>query len=51
MKDVRNIIAHDYAGSKMEDIFRYCREQKPALDAVSERVAAHAARLLAADRQ
>lgn len=32
MKDVRNIIAHDYAGIKLAEVFVYCREQKPVLD-------------------
>lgn len=39
MKDVRNIIAHDYAGVKAAEIFAYCREQKPVLDAICARVA------------
>jgi hypothetical protein len=42
MKDVRNIIAHDYAGAKAAEIFTYCREQKPALDAVCDRLAEYA---------
>jgi uncharacterized protein with HEPN domain len=46
MKDVRNIIAHDYAGAKAAEIFAYCREQKPALDAICDRVAAHAGQIL-----
>ena len=48
MKDVRNIIAHDYAGAKVADIFAYCREQKPALEAICSRVAAYATPLSAA---
>lgn len=46
MKDVRNVIAHDYAGAKAAEIFAYCREQKPLLDAVCDRVATHARTLL-----
>jgi len=46
MKDVRNIIAHDYAGAKAADIFAYCREQKPALEAICDRVAAYAGQVL-----
>lgn len=42
MKDVRNLIAHDYAGLKAAEIFTYCREQKPALDAVCDRLAEYA---------
>jgi hypothetical protein len=29
MKDVRNMIAHDYAGARAAEIFAWCREQKP----------------------
>jgi uncharacterized protein YutE (UPF0331/DUF86 family) len=47
MKDVRNIIAHDYAGARMAEIFRYCREQKPVLDAVCGRATVHAGKVLA----
>jgi len=45
MKDVRNIIAHDYAGAKAAEIFNYCREQKPGLDAICDAVAAYAGNL------
>lgn len=45
MKDVRNIIAHDYAGTKMAEIFVYCREKKPILDALCAAVAAYAGRI------
>ncbi len=48
MKDVRNMIAHDYAGSKVAEILAYCREQKPVFDRICERVCAQAARVLAA---
>lgn len=46
MKDVRNIIAHDYAGAKAAEIFSYCREQKPVLDAICDAVAAYAGETL-----
>lgn len=46
MKDVRNMIAHDYAGAKAAEIFAYCREQKPLLDVICDRVLAYARPLL-----
>jgi uncharacterized protein YutE (UPF0331/DUF86 family) len=46
MKDVRNIIAHDYAGAKAAEIFSYCREQKPVFDAICGRVTDYAGRIL-----
>ena len=46
MKDVRNMIAHDYAGAKAAEIFAYCREQKPLFDAVCDRVMAHVRQVL-----
>lgn len=46
MKDVRNIIAHDYAGAKAVEIFAWCREQKPVLDAICDRTDVHARTLL-----
>ncbi len=48
MKDVRNMIAHDYAGSKVAEILAYCREQKPVFDRICERVSVQAVRVLAA---
>jgi len=48
MKDVRNMIAHDYAGAKAAEIFAYCREQKPVFDAICERVAGYAHQILSA---
>ena len=32
MKDIRNIIAHDYAGIQMEQVFEYCKHKKPHFD-------------------
>jgi uncharacterized protein YutE (UPF0331/DUF86 family) len=46
MKDVRNIIAHDYAGAKAAEILAFCLEQKPAFDAICDAVAAYAAETL-----
>jgi len=46
MKDVRNIIAHDYAGAKAAEIFAYCREQKLVLDAICDRVTVYVQPLL-----
>jgi len=46
MKDVRNLIAHDYAGAKAAEIFAYCRQQKSTLDAICDRVEAHSQPLL-----
>ena len=37
---------HDYAGAKAAEIFAYCREQKPGLDMVCDRVLAYAGQLL-----
>jgi hypothetical protein len=48
MKDVRNMIAHDYAGARAAEIFSYCREQKPVFDGICDRVAAYAGRVLSA---
>jgi uncharacterized protein YutE (UPF0331/DUF86 family) len=46
MKDVRNIIAHDYAGTKAAEIFAYCRDQKLLLDSTCERVVSYAQEVL-----
>lgn len=52
--DLRNLIehrrriAHDYAGTQMETIFAFCRLTQAQLDAICDRVTAHAERLLAA---
>ena len=48
MKDVRNMIAHDYAGARAAEIFAWCREQKPVFDGICERVVAHAGQILSA---
>jgi uncharacterized protein with HEPN domain len=46
MKDIRNIIAHDYAGARAEEILAYCREQKPVLDAICDAAMAYATEML-----
>jgi uncharacterized protein YutE (UPF0331/DUF86 family) len=46
MKDVRNMIAHDYAGANAGEIAAYCREQKPVFDATCDRVAVYVRQLL-----
>ena len=46
MKDVRNMIAHDYAGAKAAEVFAYCREQKPVFDGICDRVVAQAGQIL-----
>jgi len=48
MKDVRNMIAHEYAGARAAEIFAWCREQKPVFDGICEHVIAHAAQILSA---
>jgi uncharacterized protein with HEPN domain len=48
MKDVRNMIAHDYAGAKAAEIFAWCREQKPVFDAICDHVDAYARQLVSA---
>jgi len=45
MKDVRNIITHDYAGARMAEVFVYCREQKPILDSLCEAIRVYATRI------
>ena len=49
MKDVRNLIAHDYASAKAAEIFAYCREQKPVLDDICNRVVTFATQVLSPD--
>lgn len=46
MKDIRNVIAHDYVGAKAEEILNYCRTQKPTLDTICNAVAEYAAKIL-----
>jgi uncharacterized protein YutE (UPF0331/DUF86 family) len=48
MKDVRNMIAHDYAGARAAEIFAYCREQKAVFDGICDRVVTHARQILSA---
>lgn len=46
MKDVRNMIAHDYAGAKLPEIFTYCLEKKTAFDAICDQVIAYARQVI-----
>jgi len=46
MKHIRNVIAHDYAGAKLAEIFSWCREQKPKLDKICAATVAHGRKLL-----
>ena len=46
MKDVRNMIAHDYAGAKAAEIFAYCRDQKTVFDGICDRVVTQAQQVL-----
>jgi hypothetical protein len=39
---------HDYAGAKMETIFAFCRTTQVQLDAICDRVDAHARQILSA---
>ena len=48
MKDVRNMIAHDYAGVRAAEIFAYCREQKTIFDGICEKVLNHVRKILSA---
>ena len=48
LKEHRNSIAHDYAGTKMESIFAFCRDTQNQLDGICERVVAHARQILSA---
>ena len=47
MKEIRNMIAHDYAAEKAGEIFAYCREQKPIFDAICDRVKTYTDQVLA----
>ncbi len=48
MKDVRNLIVHDYAGRKLPEIFAYCRQQKPVFDRAADLAGDYGKALLAA---
>ena len=45
MKAIRNVIAHDYAGVRLAEIFAYCRSRKPVLDEICSRLDAYLGRL------
>ena len=38
MKDLRNIIAHDYAGHQLQTIFNYSKEKKPHFDTICDKL-------------
>ena len=38
MKDLRNIIAHDYAGHQLQKIFNYSKEKKPQFDTICDKL-------------
>jgi len=44
-KDVRNEVAHDYAGTRLPELFAFCRARKPELDEICDRVRAYVSRL------
>lgn len=46
LKDVRNRIAHDYAGLQLPDLFVYCQRVIPELERSCEKVDAYIAQLL-----
>jgi len=46
MKEVRNIIAHDYTGEKTSELLLYCSEQKLTLDEICDKTHAYAKQLL-----
>lgn len=46
MKEVRNIIAHDYTGEKTSELLLYCSEQKLVLDEICDKTHAYAKQLL-----
>ena len=50
MQSIRKLRAggHDYAGARLEAIFDFCRTTQVQLDAICERVAAHASQILSA---
>ena len=48
LKEHRNRIAHDYAGTQMETIFAFCRATQVQLDAICDRVVAYAGQILSA---
>jgi len=45
LKDVRNEVAHDYAGARLPELFAFCRARKPELDEICDRVRVYAGRL------
>jgi hypothetical protein len=46
MKEVRNIIAHDYTGAKMSELLLFCSQQKLSLDKICDRTEVYANQLI-----
>lgn len=49
MKEVRNVIAHDYSGAELMELLKFCRAREAALNAACDRVVAYANRLLSSE--
>lgn len=45
MKAIRNVIAHDYAGARLAEIFSYCRRRHAVFDEICTRLDAYVGRL------
>ena len=46
LKDIRNRIAHDYAGLQLPDLFVYCQRVVPELERSCQKIDAYIAQLL-----
>jgi hypothetical protein len=46
MKEVRNVIAHDYTGAKMPELLLFCSQQKLTLDKICDRTEEYVNQLL-----
>lgn len=49
MKEIRNVIAHDYAGMQLLEVFCFCREQTPVLISIAYAVMHYASGCLGSD--
>lgn len=49
LKEQRNVIAHDYAGSELARVVAFCREHAEELNGICRRVIAYAEQRLAAE--
>ena len=47
LKEVRNVIAHDYSGAELAALLDFCRVREPLLNATCDRIAAYARAQLA----